>query len=127
MTTAIHEVEEVSAPSHRRFTFGAFGIAAIGAIAATLAKAQPASAALPSPCCSLGSNTKCLTTRCSANCKGGCPNYSCPGGYQAAWWYCSAGARLIGCGECVTATRYPNCNTGADACSIWWDDNACPS
>ncbi len=125
MSNALQEGEEVLAPSRGRFTFGAFGIAAIGAIASMLANAQPASAGLASPCCGLATNTRCGTSRCPSNCKQGCSSYDCPPNFQRHWWYCMAGARPIGCGECVPATS-TSCDVGPFKCSIWWDDNYCP-
>ncbi len=126
MSTALQDAEGVLVPIRRRhFTFAGFGIAAIGAIASMLGNAEPASAGLPSPCCSLASNTRCGTSQCSASCKGGCSHYDCKAGYHRETWYCTAGARTIGCGECVGANSF-DCYHGPWYCSIWWDDAPCP-
>ncbi|MDI6103370.1 hypothetical protein QLQ12_32650 [Actinoplanes sp. NEAU-A12] len=91
------------------------GMALVGGLAGVFQTAEPASAGLASPCCSLASNTRC---------SGRCHNYTCPSGYYKRYWWCTAGVRPIGCGECQKGSG--TCWEGTSfACSTWWDDNAC--
>lgn len=107
---------------------GRFGFVAIAALAGLMASntaAEAANGVQGSPCCDLASSNKC-----AASCSGGCSacyNYRCPSGYTKRYWWCYAGVRLIGCGECQTGGKNTTCWNGATYyCSIWWDDNACP-
>lgn len=93
---------------------GAGGMALVGGLAGVLATAEPAAAdCLGSPCCSLAS-----CNRCAGSC-----HFGCPGGYHRQMWFCAAGARPIGCGECTTSTS--SCWRGSFQCSVWWDDAIC--
>ena len=93
---------------------GAGGMALVGGLAGMLVTAQPAAADCQgSPCCNLAS-----CNRCAGSCQ-----YTCPSGYHRQVWYCSAGARAIGCGECTTSTS--TCWEGSFYCSVWWDDGVC--
>lgn len=116
------DLPAVARPSERRRgVFGVLGIGLVAAIADMAASPQRAEAGLASPCCSLASNKKC-----SASCSGcsSCSNYHCPSGYHKEYWWCTAGNRIIGCGECVP-TSSSTCGQGPFACSIWWDDGYC--
>lgn len=123
MSTILTQEPGENADTGRRFTLRAFGIGAIAAVAELFMNASPASAGLPSPCCDLASNTQCGSS-CSPGCSS-CSNYFCPGGYHQEIWYCTAGSRPIGCGECAPYSSN-SCFSGPWACSIWWDDNTCP-
>lgn len=93
------------------------GLVLVGGLANLLGTAQPARADCQgSPCCHLASCRVCSwsTSRC---------RYTCPGGYYKRYWYCAAGARFIGCGECTTSSS--SCWSGSFYCSIWWDDAYC--
>lgn len=93
---------------------GTGGMALVGGLAGMLATAEPAAADCQgSPCCQLFSCTKCAHS---------C-HYTCPPGYHRQMWFCSAGARAIGCGECTTSTS--TCWDGDFSCSVWWDDGVC--
>lgn len=94
------------------------GLAMVGGLAAVLASATPAAADCQgSPCCSLASCNKC---------SGSC-HWTCPSGYYRKFWWCAAGARFIGCGECqnVNDACEPTRSTRW-SCSVWWDDAYCP-
>lgn len=93
--------------------FGRGGMAIIAGLSGVFAAAKPAAAGLSSPCCSLASNTRCS----------GCDeDYTCSKGVKRLW-YCQAGMRIIGCGECQAGTG--TCWEGSTYyCSIWWDDGA---
>lgn len=118
--------EEVIAPPHyerRRGLFGAIGIGVVAAIADMAVTPPPAFAGLSSPCCTLATNTKCSSS-CSGGCSS-CSNFHCPSGYKRQLWFCVVGSRPIGCGECCKKPVH-GCYSGPFACSIWWDDGACP-
>ena len=122
-STTLAETSE-AIPTRQRRALGALGIGMVAAIADVLATPEAASAGLSSPCCHLATNTQC-----SASCSGGCTtcyNYHCPSGSYKEYWWCFAGSRLIGCGECQKTGS--DCWSGGNTytCSIWWDDNACP-
>jgi hypothetical protein len=94
---------------------GRGGVAMVAGLSSVFATARPAAAGLPSPCCHLASNTRC---------GGQCENYTCPSGRYKRYWWCTAGTRVIGCGECQR--RSGSCwQGGTYYCSIWWDDGAC--
>ncbi|OHX05846.1 hypothetical protein BFV98_24055 [Micromonospora sp. WMMB235] len=93
--------------------FGRGGLAIVAGLSGVFAASRPAAAGLASPCCSLASNTRCS----------GCDErFSCSKGYKRYWW-CQAGMRIIGCGECQrdSGTCWQG---GVYYCSIWWDDGA---
>jgi len=96
--------------------FGAGGMALVGGLAGVFGTAEPAAATgLPSPCCHLASGTRC---------GGRCERYTCPARYVKRLWWCTAGARFIGCGECQMGSG--TCWEGTSyVCSTWWDDGAC--
>jgi hypothetical protein len=104
-------------PVQRRGLLGKLskgGMVMVAGLAGMLAASEPAAAdCLGSPCCQLASCDQC---------SGGC-NYSCPSGYYRMYWWCQAGARTIGCGECTTSSS--NCWAGIYHCSVWWDDATC--
>lgn len=94
---------------------GRGGVALVAGLAGVMSTSQPAAAGLASPCCHLASNTKCA---------GRCYNYTCPSGRYKRYWWCSAGTRIIGCGECQKNSA--DCwGGGTYYCSTWWDDGAC--
>lgn len=91
------------------------GMALVAGLAGVLATSEPAAADCQgSPCCQLA--------RCTV-CPGSC-RYTCPSGYYRRYWWCAAGARIIGCGECTTSSS--SCWSGSFYCSVWWDDGVCP-
>jgi hypothetical protein len=107
-------------PVRRRGALGVlsrYGIVVVGGLAAVFATAEPAAADCQhSPCCELASCTKC-----SNGCRFSCGS----SGYRVRrYWYCAAGNRIIGCGECQRGTG--TCWTGfSQSCSVWWDDAYC--
>ena len=124
MTTNTDVATETEPSTTQRRWLGALGIGIVGAISDILATPQAAQAGLASPCCSLATNTKCSATACR-NCGcSSCYHFTCPAGYYKQYWWCTSGTRLIGCGECTKSTS--TCWSGPFACSIWWDDGACP-
>ncbi len=75
-------------------------------------------------CCDLATTTPCCGGTMNSCCypqSGG--NSPCPGGTYKRYWYCSAGARIIGCGECTYNSS--SCDFGPWVCSQYWDDGSC--
>jgi len=90
------------------------GIGLIGGLASMVATADPAEAfCQPEACCNLAS---CRT------CAGSC-HFTCPSGWHRQQWFCLAGTRIIGCGECTRSTT--TCESGPWYCSVMWDDGVC--
>lgn len=77
-------------------------------------------------CCDLacppgGSCPQCGTLLSCSYC---CPSSIGGVSYKLYAWFCSAGTRIIGCGECVPTANH-TCEQGPFHCSFAYDDGTC--
>lgn len=98
--------------SSRRMTLSKLGVGLVAAVAATFAKATPASA--DGICNYYGC---CCLKFPAGGCPGSGPSHGCPPLRYKRAWTCCQGTTLYYCSECTTGS---SCWSPTWACSEYW-------